>query len=282
MSKKKAKTIEKMEDGKIITESLPISKESKEKRSRKFCITTYIDINAIISFLRSAPWVQHWALCTHDRDVNVDGSAKPIHTHILLYTFDAKSSSGVRKIFDRYSQEVYKNLEQDAQNTLVQPCFDMVSQYRYLIHKDDIDKAQYEEIERMTDNYAYWHKLELTQGLNCSSKNYALAIVDDILADVSERDLVTRYGREWVINRNKYIAVARAVERERYIKPNDATNMVNIMLNQSELPKQLIDNFYIVLNFLQQEAHLSYNQSLDFVIAEKNQYQLYLQNKENN
>ena len=53
----------------------------KEKRSRKFCLSSYIDVRALEPYISTQPWVQHWAMCTHDRDLKEDGSTKETHTH---------------------------------------------------------------------------------------------------------------------------------------------------------------------------------------------------------
>ena len=113
---------------------------SEEPRDRKFCLTSYIDYNSITHFLKRCEWVQHWAVCYHDSDLNDDGTPKRPHTHILLYTYNAKTASAIKKNFDRYSAEIYRGTDIEPQNTLTQICFDMPTQWRYLIHADDRDK----------------------------------------------------------------------------------------------------------------------------------------------
>ena len=145
------------------TDKEPIDKKTNLKsvnplekvRTRKFCLTSYIDRSLLEKFVKQSPFIQHWALCSHDRDIEWDIVAdKPIilnpdtgepkikefHTHLLLYTYDAKTSSAVRKIFNRLSAEHYTPLGLPLQNTLCQPCTDMVSQWRYLIHQDEFEK----------------------------------------------------------------------------------------------------------------------------------------------
>lgn len=138
---------------------------SKPTRDRKFSLTSYIRPEQLEILLRRSDWIQHWAYCTHNKDVLADGSLKEVHTHVILYTYNAKTSSAIRKIFDRYAVEICKEGEK-PQNTLCQVCSDMVSAYRYLIHADQKNKAQYEPLERVCDDYAYWQKLEESCGYN--------------------------------------------------------------------------------------------------------------------
>ena len=63
--------------------------------TRRFNIRTYIKPDIVDRFLKTAPWVQYWAYCYHDKDVYEDGSSKEPHTHILLYTYHQKTSSAM-------------------------------------------------------------------------------------------------------------------------------------------------------------------------------------------
>lgn len=172
-------------------------KTQKQKRARRFCLTSYVDPTELRNFLSRSPWAQHWAMCTHDRDIKDDGSVKETHTHIILYTYDAKTSSAIKKIFDRHSSDYY-NGKGDAQNTLVQVCNDVVAQWHYLIHKYDKDKAQYSPNERICDNSAYWLELCKTNALSDSALNTGLQMFDDIVDGISTREMICRYGKEYI------------------------------------------------------------------------------------
>ncbi len=199
-AKRKAECVDVKKDTEVV------AKIFEHRRDRKFCITTYIDRDNLLRFLSSSSWIHHWALCCHDKDVD-NGENKVYHIHVVFYTFEAKTASAVRKLFDRFSSSLYG--ENDKQNTLVMPCLDVVAQYRYLIHADDPQKFQYSHIERLTDNDVYWNKLERSAGLNSVSNNTALAIFEDILAGVSTRELTCRYGFAYIQNIGRFkIALA--------------------------------------------------------------------------
>lgn len=162
---------EKQDDDVVVEESdndceeIKRGKGSKQPRDRKFSLSSYIRPERLEVLLRRSDWIQHWAYCTHDKDVLADGSLKEVHTHVILYTYNAKTSSAIRKIFDRYAVEICEE-DEEPQNTLCQTCSDMVSAYRYLIHADQKNKAQYEPLQRVCDDYAYWQKLEESCGYN--------------------------------------------------------------------------------------------------------------------
>lgn len=187
--------------------SCVVEPQYSARRDRKFCLTTYIDKNALIKFLSNAEWVQHWAICTHDKDLNDDGTIKTLHTHIVLTTHCAKTNTAVQKIFDRLSTEIYG--VDNMQNTFAMYCFDLVAQYRYLLHLDDKSKYQYEHIERIADDEFYWQKLENTAGSN-GSENVALSIFIDLCNGVSTYEMICRWGKDFVYHLPMY---ERAVQR---------------------------------------------------------------------
>lgn len=173
-----------------------VAQKPKEKRSRRFCLTSYIDPEKLERFIKRSPWIQHYALCTHTRDTEADSTPKTIHTHVILYTYNAHTSSGVRKNFDVFSAEIYGH--DKIENTLCQVCHSVVSQYRYLRHLDDPKKAQYEDFEIHTDNDIYWKDLCRTNGMNDSTVNTGLQMFDDLCEGTKTREMIVRYGKEYI------------------------------------------------------------------------------------
>lgn len=193
--------------------------DSSNKRVRSFFIRSYIPFDELCKFLRSANWVQHYALTLHDKDLwtaedekanskHKVGEPKEKHSHIILYTFDAKSSSSVEKLFDRYA--VSLNPE-NPESTRVEIPSSVTSAYRYLRHLDDPDKYQYSVEELVADDPLYWSKHGETDGLNGDNKG--LSMVEDILNGVSERDMCLRYGKEYIYH-SKYLR--ESADRIRY------------------------------------------------------------------
>ena len=264
---KKKEQITVYKDGKIQEESLPKPKTANS-RSRKFDLVTYIDRDSVISFLKKSEWVSHWAVCRHDRDINLDGSPKKVHTHILLYTYDSKTSSAVNRLFDIFSNELYRNTDTAVQNTIVRLCNDPVAYYRYLIHADDPDKAQYEVIERITDDEYYWRNLDLSAGMNSVDSNKALAMFDDYIAGVPMRDMLARYGQNFLMNYHKLKTMREDFYYESHYR-KDADSIDEIIKNVLEdavYPKAVVQGFFQVLDYLQSEILIKYNNVIDFYL----------------
>lgn len=252
-------------------DSTPKAKKQEynsKERGRAFCLVTYIDTDALHKFLKMASWVRNWSYCTHDRDVTEDGSPKEIHTHVLLYTYEAKTSSAVKKLFDRYSAEVYANSDTVPQNTTAQICHDMVSQYRYQLHLDDRDKFQYDANCRVVDSLAYWRELEQKANLTAFDNNTALAMLDDISSGVASREMAGRYGRDFIIHYEKYVNFARRIEFEEYANNENIDAMLFLLLQGCDIPQERIDAFYEVFEYLKKQSVMQYNASVVLRLAE--------------
>lgn len=189
-----------------------IKKASKEKApvSRWHSLVCYMSLENIESFLQSAPFIKRWCYTHHDKDIESDGTPKPPHTHILLYTFDSKSSSAVKKKFDNYSKQITPDGE-TPQNTLGQIAYDPMVMYRYQLHLDDKDKYQYPKECRHYSDIYWWREFEGTDGRN---GNIALEIYDSIGAGMSTRDLLINYGCEFAHNQNNYRSLFQQGEYE--------------------------------------------------------------------
>lgn len=266
MPKKKEKVFV-VQDGQLQEINVPKPKTTNP-RSRKFALITYIDRDSVIDFLKRSEWVCHWAVCRHDRDINSDGSLKKLHTHILLYTYDCKTSSAVNRLFDNFSNELYRNTDTDVQNTLCETCSDVVSQYRYLIHADDDDKVKYEVIERITDNEHYWRNLDLSAGMNSVDSNKALAMFDDYIAGVPIRDMMARYGQNYLMNYPKLKMMREDFyyESEYRNKADSIDDIIKNVLEDAVYPKAVVQGFYQVLDYLQREILIKYNNVIDFYL----------------
>lgn len=76
----------------------------------------------------------------HDRDVNPDNSPKKAHYHVIVCYSGPTSFNVVQALTDRLNQPHPQYLEQ------------IKGYYRYLTHKDNPEKAQYDEREIRTIN----------------------------------------------------------------------------------------------------------------------------------
>lgn len=71
----------------------------------------------------------------HDRDINPDNTPKKAHYHVILAYSGPTSYNVVKTLTDKLNQPIPQALEQ------------VRGYYRYLTHKDNPEKAQYDESE---------------------------------------------------------------------------------------------------------------------------------------
>lgn len=164
----------------------------------------------LLDLLEKLP-LRHFALCYHDKDTNADGTTGIPHTHFLLNFLRDKNNQWLCNMFARYQAE--QGVE-EIQNTFCEVVRDPVQVYRYLRHADDPQKYQYSLDEVISDDSAYWLIREEKRYSDYDDKNQALNIVTDIMAGVSQMEMLRRYGREYVINRDKYMAFVRGLDSD--------------------------------------------------------------------
>lgn len=244
------------------------NEQQPPKRYRRFKLITYIDRPALDDFVMSQPWIQHWAMCTHDRDVNDDGTPKEKHTHLLLYTYDGKTSSGVKKIFDRFSKAHYQGSDIEPQNTLIQVMTDPWHEWRYLIHKDNPERFQYDEFERTADDFGYWKKYESTHGYNDSVENSATQMLNDLCNGATTRFMVEHYGKDFMYHIRQIREVYALVNMEESAealaeKPLDMLEWFPILLQGGQYSSEQITMFMEMIHWIRVNCLMTFNSKLD-------------------
>ena len=76
----------------------------------------------------------------HDKDINPNGEVKKAHYHIILCYSGPTSFNVVKGLTDLLNQPIPQALEQ------------VKGYYRYLTHKDNPEKAQYDDLDIVTIN----------------------------------------------------------------------------------------------------------------------------------
>lgn len=144
--------------------------------------------------------IAHYAYIFHDKDESVP------HWHIclVLSTGNACPAQRVKKWFA------------DEQNTLVEPMIDRGAMFTYLTHKDDKSimsgKADYSIDSIRCDNLEWWtSKVDKPQGVDRS-----VQIIDDIINKVPFRQMCLKYGRDFVINYERYKQMAHLIRSEEW------------------------------------------------------------------
>lgn len=169
-------------------------------RSRKFCLTSYHPIEVIEGVLAHRP-VRAAVYIVHDKDKNDDGTDKEKHIHIMLCTNNAATLGQVRRWFP------------SNQNTLGQVLNDDEQMLRYLTHKDNPEKAQYSDEEVIT--FGEGREPFLRAALSSGRSTETIEnLIDDINEGVSRRDMLRRYGRDFVINEGTYRRFANSLRME--------------------------------------------------------------------
>ena len=167
------------------------------ERVRNYALITYHPIEvieAVLKGLLGVGRVRHYAYIVHDKDLDKEGKVKEKHLHILLQLNNAMTLTAVRSLFPV------------GASTLAQPVFDKADCFNYLTHKDKPDKYQYPDTDIVADNIEYWKGLQKGE---CDDKT--MCIIDDICANVPYRLMVSRYGRDFVINYAKYAQMATMI-----------------------------------------------------------------------
>ena len=260
-------------------------KKPPDRGARCFDLVSYLPVTALHNFLVDQPFIEHFAYCVHDKDMERDketGELRPEgkHIQIVLYTKNQHTSSAIVKRFDAYAKGLVKDGEL-YEHTRAIYCKDVVDRYRYLIHADETDviKHHYLPSERITDNDNYWSRLEKTSGMNDVEKNVALAMVDDFIAGVGHYEMTEKYGWKFLQQRRNIQDIAhrsciekgwplRSVDYAQDNKLGDTA--VRWILDSSQFSELEKEIFYMVWYYVQSKSCMEYGSVLDIYLQERN------------
>ncbi len=126
----------------------------------------------------------------HDKDINPDGSPKKAHYHVILAYSGPTSFNVVKALTDKFNSPIPKPLEQ------------IRGYYRYLSHKDNPEKYQYDEKEIKTINgFNISDFVELTRSeimqikksLQALIRQYDICEYADLMDMLQDSDMGTEY-----------------------------------------------------------------------------------------
>lgn len=151
----------------------------------------------IIELTELRDCVEHYALIYHDMD---DSKS---HTHFLIKFY--RNESFITRLVEYFHCD-----------NVSDPSHKLKNCYYYLMHDSKECRKQgkhfYPKESIITDDIEYWESLP-----DCDNEyNVALCIIDDIRNNVGEYTLIKRYGREYVLYRDRYHNCARTVDIEEY------------------------------------------------------------------
>lgn len=218
---------------------------SSSARIRHFDVVFYGSLEELLHIIHEyRARIQRYAFIFHDKDkysddvvsadsgqiVHRKGDIKVNHFHLVVSFYNACTLSACAKIF---------RTEKD--NPRVFSVGDMQKCYEYLIHKNDPDKYQYCKCDIVSDDLSYFEKLCII-GERCERDNVAEQIVMDLLAGVNTRLMVSRYGRDFIINMARYIDCADKIRSEDFYEKNRREAIEaykKAQLEEIKQPKQL-------------------------------------------
>lgn len=148
-------------------------------KSKYFCAVLYpqstnYDVDKLIKALAE----EHLTFAVspiHDRDLDVDGSIKKGHYHLLIAYTSATTLSNIRSWFN-----VCGMPESDLHSVRI--CASGVGYYRYLTHRDNPEKAQYSanDIRVFNDSDELFKKFSKTASEKIDDLVRIFTIVDEL------------------------------------------------------------------------------------------------------
>lgn len=160
-------------------------------RVRFFSLVTYLSESEFLPILQDTTRIRNYIYIYHDKD-----KSEP-HYHICLNTFNPHTITAVCKWFkisevNTFSEEIHSS-----------------NIFGYLTHSlpNDKDKYHYSESELRSNDIEFWKRF-------CPTADIAQSIIADLLDGKSLREMLSLYGREFVLNYNKYRYFASLVSSE--------------------------------------------------------------------
>lgn len=157
-------------------------------RFRDYSVVTYVPPE---DFAHVLELCKHFAYIRHEQDNNAP------HYHVLLRFINGHTPSATKSLFGLKS----------SQNTLVEYMSHPYSCFEYLTHSDCPEKYQYSLADVVCDSLFYWQSL-IDEDDTFKSHSRILQLLDDIISEVPYRLMVERYGRDYVINYDRYKIMA--------------------------------------------------------------------------
>lgn len=170
------------------------------KRSREFSLIVYMsstELRNCIASLQLYHNLKHFAFIMHDKDKKEDGTPKEPHYHLYLYFTNARELKGTYWLIKSYTKS---NVMIEA----VRDRYTLVNEY--FIHKDNPEKYQYNKDEIIMDDEGFFR--------GTKEENRTVELLQDIINGTSLLEMATKYGRDYIINRERYESYARELKKE--------------------------------------------------------------------
>lgn len=177
-------------------------------RRRNFALISYVSESELKDTLNChSDDIKHYAYIKHDKDIEDNKPVTP-HWHIILHFFNPHLMSAVKSWFKQFS----------TQNTLVQEVKDLGALVEYLTHEDNPEKYHYSKDDIKTDDRDWLFSCD-----DVSSTSYDIIL--SILNGLTYLELAKKYGREFIINHDKYLKFVGLVESQNTLE--SLKNLIN-------------------------------------------------------
>lgn len=137
-----------------------------------------------------------WEYIYHDKDIKEDGTKKEPHWHINIILRQWKSIKGVCE------------LVKSEQNTMAIPMIDKQKAHRYLTHKDELEKYQYEDKLIKSSENKIWEETESKEDEN----ERFLEIICS--REISTKEKAIKIGKDYMKNYDKYERFVQIIKAE--------------------------------------------------------------------
>lgn len=194
-------------------------------RTNELFLISYLPSTNIINDIldKKLKNIKSYAFIYHDKDIYFNdilddkneilykkGDLKVPHFHIYLKLKSSRDSEEIKRWFMPKGLTDEKGL---PYNCLSQKVKSSVACIEYLTHKNEPEKYQYSENNIISYN--------IDSVLENDAIDNSIDIVEDMLSGFSTRDLVKRYGRDFIYHYNSYSAIVAKIKYEDAISPDN-------------------------------------------------------------
>lgn len=167
--------------------------------------SNFADVNNVLQAIKTLLTVEdNYYLIKHDKDIQEDGTPKRTHYHLVLCYGSKHSKKAVL-------EALAKALDQHTDSISIDPLLSEEGAIRYLVHKDNPEKAQYNTFEIMS-NDKYYERYILGK---------ELWIIEAMKDSNTIQDLISRVGLDLA---NKYRGLMKDIQKDRYTISADELN----------------------------------------------------------
>lgn len=167
---------------------------AEKGRVRLFALVTYITNEDEIqkTLVKHGNSIRAFGYIFHDKDENDP------HFHVVIRTHSNWTPKQIAVWFNDFNEK--------KQNTLAQPVWSRQGIVSYLTHDDEPDKHHYSQ-----SDIKWYNEGDIRQK---EGKDDSQEIVEDILRGVKTREMVKRYGRDYIYHIQAYHFVAEKIQNE--------------------------------------------------------------------